>query len=74
MSTRKLIALVVLIAIPVTLFTLSAVPPDTAWGYVFAKAGMSPGEQALWSVGMGVMCALSFTGVAGVGCIVAAAA
>ncbi len=74
MSTRKLIALVVLIAIPVTLFTLSAVPPDTAWGYAFAKMGMSDAEEAAWAVGTGIMCMFSFTGVAGIGCIVASAA
>ena len=72
MSTRKFVALAVLIAIPVSLLVLPAVPPEAAWTVFFDEIGMSRTEQTVWSVGMAVMCTFSFTGVAALGCGLAA--
>lgn len=72
MSTRKLIALIVLAAIPLTMVILPSIPPETAWAVFFDELGMSRTEQTLWGAGMTIMCTFSFTGVAAVGCGLAA--
>ncbi len=70
---RKVIALLVLLILPFLMAAPAAVPVSADWGYAYAKMGMSDFELGVWSVGTGIMCAMSFTGVAGIGCVVSSA-
>jgi len=70
---RKVIALLILLILPFLMAAPAAVPVSVDWGYAYARMGMSDLELATWSIGTGVLCALSFTGVAGIGCVVSSA-
>jgi hypothetical protein len=69
---QKIVALALLLVFPMV-FTVLSSPAAPAYTYVFAKEGMSDEELLLWSVGTIVFCGLAFTGVAAIGCGLAAA-
>ena len=76
MKLRKMIALVMLFALP-CFFVLSPTVPCSGWGYVFDAMGMSRAELFGWGVLTALVCGLgSFAtvGAAAVGCGIAAAA
>ena len=65
---RKLIALLILLVLPFLMVATTSVPIEAGWGYFYSKMGMSDEGLVAWGAVTTVMCGLSFTGVAALGC------
>lgn len=70
---RKIIAYVLLVLIPLSLVLLQDPLVGPAWAYVYTKMGASAEEVAIWGVATAIMCGWGWTGVAAIGCGIAAA-
>ena len=71
--TRKIFALLMLFLLPASFIGFGQPIATADWAYFYSKAGMSDEFILAWSVGTGIMCSLSFTLAAGIGCGIAAA-
>lgn len=73
MTRRKTVAAVLLVLVPLSLVLFQGQLAGPGWGYFYAKMGASDEMLLFWGVGMAIMCGLGWTGVAAIGCGIAAA-